>query len=574
MAAVIAAKNCHQLGGRLRRTAASSIAVTAVVATLMALALAYWLWFGLGVRGIHFDDGVSILATQGILEHGYSKLPSGFFYNRGHIPHYLVAGSIQVFGLNNLSIMLPSLVMGLGSLLMVHLIAKGILGRPWLGVAAIILLLALEMQTWYATGPRMYMTLQFFTLLAVYSTWRGHVEGRGKFKVLAVLAIIAAMLSHREAVILVVALPATALILMWLKGQEWSKILSFQNVLSLLPLVLVTLLVLGVGYDVPNPMQTVVIHDGNVPARQGLNLNPVFWGKHFIHLERTLPYGIALLPIAYFAAFKSFRRNPSSSHSLIYLLLVFTFTLFLLGLVAKDQVGSRFLFFVLPINALLVCTAGVAVVQFLVPRANKLFQVSRVDQVVVLVLLLGGITMSVALGTLQAGGGFVGGSATRHAKAAFAQGPQPAGLASLGFGTPCGKPSRTCRNDGLTALYADLRHSVQPDDLVISATPMETNFYLGSVDGYLRERKTKDGELTTFDQPTDEYFGANLIDSLEELRELRDSNRRVWVIASSTSSHISQESLDLLDNTFQRYGENGHLLVYVNRMAEETSGVR
>ena len=103
---------------------------------------------------------------------------------------------------------------------------------------------------------------------------------------------------------------------------------------------------------------------------------------------------------------------------------------------------------------------------------------------------------------------------------------------------------------------------------------METNFYLGSVDGYMRERKTKGGDLTTFDQPTDEYFGANLIDSLDELRELRDSNRRVWVIASSTSSNISQESLDLLDSTYQRYGENGHRLVYVNRMTEGTSRVR
>ena len=41
----------------------------AAMLLLMAIGLAYWLWFGLTQRTINGDDGISILAAQGILDH-------------------------------------------------------------------------------------------------------------------------------------------------------------------------------------------------------------------------------------------------------------------------------------------------------------------------------------------------------------------------------------------------------------------------------------------------------------------------------------------------------------------------
>ena len=82
----------------------------AVVLLLLAIGLAYWMWFGLTQRTINADDGISILAAQGILDHGIPRLESGFMYARGLIPHYLLAASIGSFGLNDLGIMMPSLI--------------------------------------------------------------------------------------------------------------------------------------------------------------------------------------------------------------------------------------------------------------------------------------------------------------------------------------------------------------------------------------------------------------------------------------------------------------------------------
>jgi len=172
---------------------------TAVAVLILAAALGYWLWFGLTQRAIVWDDGISIIVAESILDHGYMKMPSGYVYQRGILPHYLLAGTIRVLGLNEFAIRVPSLVLALGSLWMLYLFGRRLNGRPLVGLAAMVLLLAFQMQTVHATGARtMYMSLQFFTLLAAYGAWRGFVQKDGRFRVITVLALVGAFLSHAE----------------------------------------------------------------------------------------------------------------------------------------------------------------------------------------------------------------------------------------------------------------------------------------------------------------------------------------------------------------------------------------
>ena len=96
---------------------------------LIVVALTYWLWFGLTQRSVSTDPGISILAAQGILEHGYPLLPSGFTYYKGVLVNYLVAGSVWAFGLNDFSIMLPGILLGLGSLVLLYRLAKDVFGQ-------------------------------------------------------------------------------------------------------------------------------------------------------------------------------------------------------------------------------------------------------------------------------------------------------------------------------------------------------------------------------------------------------------------------------------------------------------
>lgn len=91
---------------------------------LLVVSSGFWLWFGLNQRSIDEDEGMSILAAQGVLKHGYPLLPSGFIYHRAYIPNYILAGSIGLLGLNDFSIILPSVLFALGSLWLTFLFVK------------------------------------------------------------------------------------------------------------------------------------------------------------------------------------------------------------------------------------------------------------------------------------------------------------------------------------------------------------------------------------------------------------------------------------------------------------------
>lgn len=237
--------------------------VSVVMAVLLVVALVYWLWFGLTQRYVTTDDIISTQAAQIILEYGYQRFPSGYVYTRGYVPHYMIAGAIKVFGLNNFSVMLPSLLMALGSLWLTFLFARDVLGRPWLGVATGVLLVALDIQTFYATSPRMYMTFQFFTLLAAYSAWRGYVNGDKKFTLLTFLAVSAAIMTHVEAGILVVSIPASVMLFMlWTKGKlpSFAALLSFQNIAGVV--VLTSAILFRYVYSIPGAMPTISDHGG------------------------------------------------------------------------------------------------------------------------------------------------------------------------------------------------------------------------------------------------------------------------------------------------------------------------
>ena len=97
---------------------------------LLALAAIYWLGFGLTQRSVVEDEAISILAAEGVLEHGYPRLPSGLGYHRSYLPTYLLAGGLAIFGKNAFSILLPGLLLSLGALLFTARYARDVLGRP------------------------------------------------------------------------------------------------------------------------------------------------------------------------------------------------------------------------------------------------------------------------------------------------------------------------------------------------------------------------------------------------------------------------------------------------------------
>ena len=156
--------------------------------------------------------------------------------------------------------------MAFGSLWITFLFARDILGRPWLGVLAGIFLIALDMQTFYATSPRMYMTFQFFSMLAFYSGWRAFICRESKFRLLTFLAVALAVLTHIEAAILIISIPASLLAFTLFRERKIPSVSPrslYSPQIAIGVLVIIVTVFLRYVYDIPGGMPLISDHGGS-----------------------------------------------------------------------------------------------------------------------------------------------------------------------------------------------------------------------------------------------------------------------------------------------------------------------
>ena len=506
------------------------------MALILLLALGFWLWFGLTQRSIVEDDGLSILAAQGILEHGVMRLPSEVLYHRGYIPHYLLAASLYAFGTNDFAIMLPSLLLALGTLWLMYLFARDVLAKPWVGVMAAALLLALESETFYATSARMYMGLQFFTMAAAYFAWRGYVRGSHKFQLLTTLALAAALLSTRVGAGLFVAIPISLLSVLWL-GRPILPRITLQQFAGILILGGVVYFILFFGFD--RPVGTVA-DAGEARDRTGLHLDLSKWADHMFGAARTLPYTMMFLPLAAFLAVRW--RVVGQNHGLVFSLVIVG----TVGAVTAFYVKTpavRFWLHIVPIYSLVVCLGVVGLIEdFGAPVWQRAVRgLGRWQSVAV--PLGAGTAVALIIAYLV-----VGAPGLNRVKPAF---------------VPCQGKGQACEK-GIEEHYAHLRQAVGPGDLVISTNPHLTNYYLGRVDGLLREKIVGNG-FTEYSFANDDYLGLPLVDTIDELRNLERLEVRVWIIGDRKLERLSSErTRSFLESRFTPYRKDSSTTTYVN----------
>ena len=488
------------------------------------------MWFGITQRSIVGDDGYSLLAARGVLDYGYPRLPSGFMYSRAYVPSYLLAGSIAFAGLNDLGIMLPSLILALGSLWITARIGSEVLGRPLVGLVAAAALLVIQPQTFYATSARMYMPLQAFTMLAAYSAWRGFVKGERGFQVLTGLAMAAAMGSHQQGGALLVALPLAVLAARAMAGSARPRI-------PVLPVVAGTLLLcvvcyLTVVYEPPSGPPPISVHSGMDPESAGVNVHLTRWLGHATVMEGMVPLGIVMAPAVAWLLIVALRAPglPSS------LGLVFIAVVFLSGALAIvaniKAVHWRFWVMLLPFQLLLVVRGAAALFEGTRVASRRVIVACAVWAVIVF------CASAVAFGPT----------------AYWAQ-------IRRAYGLPC--RSGPC-SSSVEAEHVRLRDAVSAEDAIVASNPMVTHYYLHRVDAFLRERR--DGErFVAFESPVDEYFGIPLIDEPSKLEALATSNGRVWVVVDyKVRLYSSRATLERLAGSFQPFFAGETLTVYVN----------
>ncbi len=174
-----------------------------------------------------FDEFTTVLAARAILQHGLPLLPSGLFYEHGLLFTYLDAPLVGLAGDRGLFIAarLPSLILGAAAVPLLYW-----LGRRWFSpraglVAAALLAFSPEGMVWSGRA-RMYAMLQLLVVLLVFFAYQGcSGEGRPRWRWLALLTLLAALLTQLGALILVPPLVVAVVVIGWLTrpggGRPW-----------------------------------------------------------------------------------------------------------------------------------------------------------------------------------------------------------------------------------------------------------------------------------------------------------------------------------------------------------------
>jgi 4-amino-4-deoxy-L-arabinose transferase-like glycosyltransferase len=516
------------------QTPAADVTAQRACFALLAVALLYWLWIALAGRSISTDPAISVLAAQSILEHGYPLLPSGFIYDRAYVATYLLALSIRLFGLNDFSVSLPSLPLALGSLYLTYLIAQDVLGRPRIGVLAMAVLIALEVNSQYAASPRMYMSLQFFTTLAVYAGWKGYFKGIRVYRAITMLAILAAGLTHQQGGMLALAIPFAFVVIRWLERRELPTRGEWLQLAWLLLIGAFIAATIWVPLSQAMHPIAMIVYPGGL---SGLNLRPRRWLAHANWLEHTVPLGI-FLGLAVLALtvreIRSVRLGGSGGGAVYLVSVMATWVAGVLGYIRVE--GSRFWMGIVPVYVLVLLLSASLLLRgpFGAPSRHRLLAWRALNVAWALIALVG---YSLYYG--------------------------PAGYPNTvrdGYGLPCRGEQTNC-NAELGDAYRALGQQIAPEDVVISTNPFVANYYLGRVDGWLVQQRAPDG-LAPLEASTDEYFGIPIIDRESEILELVADPRRVWVLMDYDTD-IQPSLMELVTGGFTKRSESGALTVYV-----------
>lgn len=171
-----------------------------------------------------FDEFSSLLAAQAILRQGVPILPSGLFYEHGLFFTYLATPFVALAGWlaepanpRPLFILarLPSLVVGVVTVLGLYRIGRRWLAPPAGLAAAALLAFSPEGMVWGGRA-RMYALGQLLTLLLAFFAYQGSLgAGRPRWRWLAWLMLLLALLTQFGAIILAPAVVLGMLVVAW-----------------------------------------------------------------------------------------------------------------------------------------------------------------------------------------------------------------------------------------------------------------------------------------------------------------------------------------------------------------------
>lgn len=167
-----------------------------VAALVFLLIVGFWLRVNnLGLLGLIGDEGVQALAVDGILDYGYPLIPSGLVYVRSILYLYIQSLSALVFGINEFSLRLPSVLFNLGCIVMIYLFGRAVFNSR-VGLLSAVILTFSSWEIELSRYGRMYTAFQFFYLCSLFTFYKGFIRGERIYQFLVPPTFILTFIFH------------------------------------------------------------------------------------------------------------------------------------------------------------------------------------------------------------------------------------------------------------------------------------------------------------------------------------------------------------------------------------------
>jgi uncharacterized membrane protein len=152
--------------------------------------------YNLGEQSYWIDEGYTLNAVTSTLEKGYPILDSNNLYGRHYLlNNYIITGFVKAFGFNHTTTRLPSLIFGLGIILLIFFFTRKYFNYL-IALGASFLTSFSYWEIAWSRQARMYIQLQFFFFLSLYLFNSLIKKFSYKKLVFLVLSTIATIFSH------------------------------------------------------------------------------------------------------------------------------------------------------------------------------------------------------------------------------------------------------------------------------------------------------------------------------------------------------------------------------------------
>ena len=169
------------------------------------------------------DEYASMQAIFSIERTGVpSYEPAAVWYTRSPLFHYMTAGVVRLFGENIWALRLPATAFGVGTMLLIYFCGSRLLGRPWVGLAAMLLATFHPHMVFASHEIRFYPQQQFFSLLMFFCFCKGFVlQSSQGYRYLTLATFLAAAMSQE--ITSVAALQLLGGYLLFARNESWRK---------------------------------------------------------------------------------------------------------------------------------------------------------------------------------------------------------------------------------------------------------------------------------------------------------------------------------------------------------------